>query len=125
MLVMNLLVLFGNFSRRSSANLLLLRGWQGKAIMAAIIIPLIFVLVYKYMKEKNKYNYAMVLSGIMVGAMCSSMCTILSSGVIAAYCLAGLIKKEKIKDLFILALTVTPNVVIVFLKFMITRGIIC
>lgn len=41
-LFMNILNLFGYFSTRTSGAFLLFRGWQGKAVFCAVLVPLMF-----------------------------------------------------------------------------------
>lgn len=55
LIVLNILFLWGNYSIRTNFTFLLFRIWQGKAVLANIIIPAIWLLVIK--AEENGFKF--------------------------------------------------------------------
>ncbi len=54
LIILNVLFIWGNYSVRNNFTFLLFRIWQGKAILANIIIPAIWLLVIK--AEENEFK---------------------------------------------------------------------
>lgn len=73
MVFMGVLNCFGFFSVRSTAAMLLLRSWQGKATLAVVIIPLT-LLIYICAVERNQLTYWIALFiTVLAGCTVSSM----------------------------------------------------
>lgn len=53
--------IFGNYSIRTRSTFLLIRLWQGKAILANLMIPLVIYLFIKAKKEDFKFNYLLLI----------------------------------------------------------------
>lgn len=78
MLMIEVLVLFGGYSLQSAENFLLVRTAQGKAVLADIVIPFLFLLFFM-MLEKLQCNketgiciWALTAAAITAGCLCSS-----------------------------------------------------
>ena len=61
MLLMCALNIFGNYSKRTNFTFLLLRIWQGKAMMANFILPLVIMFVLQIENNENKLMYYILL----------------------------------------------------------------
>lgn len=100
LIFISFLNIFGNYTQYSTQTFLLSRLWQGKAILAAGIIPFILYLCYKIRKEDRLGVYWITL------LLCTSAATLVSSmGVflapvtIGCFALADCIQSRKIKRL--------------------------
>jgi len=84
MILVELLVLFGGYSVYSAENFLLVRASQGKAVIANIILPflfLLFILILEELQEKatvNKYYWILTALTMTSGCLCSTQGTILT-----------------------------------------------
>ena len=68
-IVLSILFIWGNYSRRTNFSMLLLRIWQGKAVLANIIIPSIWLMYLVAIKNDFKFiNYITFLIAIFAGA---------------------------------------------------------
>lgn len=98
MIFVELLVLFGGYSIYSTENFMLVRTAQGKAVLANIIIPVLFLLLFILLEklqkeEKLKWQYWMLMLFVMIsGCLCSTQGALLTCmligivGVCAAVC---------------------------------------
>ena len=103
--VISFLNVFGNFSIYTSSSFLLFRIWQGKAILAAILIPAIFLFAFRiYERKENQSEWITMFLLMCSCCMVSSMGVVLGPLVLGAFSLAELIRTRKI-------LTVLPAVV--------------
>lgn len=102
--------LFGNFSIRSSSAFLLLRIWQGKAVLCNIMIPLT---IYFFIKsvETGKRNWFLLFMCVIAGTMVSSMGVFLLPILLAVMSLVTAIQYKKIKQMFYSAVCVLPCVI--------------
>lgn len=104
--------MFGQFSNRSASSFLLLRIWQGKAVMIAILLPLIFALCIKYCEDSATSNWINLLLACAATCFVSSMGLILSGIVVGCNAIIYAIRKKSISRLFKLGLVLIPNVII-------------
>lgn len=98
MILVELLVLFGGYSVYSAENFLLVRTAQGKAVLANIIIPFLFLLLLLLLEKLQKEEragagYWFLLAFTMTaGCLCSTLGTLLTcmlvgeTGLCAAAC---------------------------------------
>lgn len=98
MILVELLVLFGGYSVYSAENFLLVRTAQGKAVLANIIIPFLFLLLLLLLERLQKEEragagYWLLLAFTMTaGCLCSTLGTLLTcmlvgvTGLCAAVC---------------------------------------
>lgn len=98
MLFLELLVIFGGQSLYTAENFLLVRTAQGKAVLADLVIPFIFLLLlilFEKLKEKEspEVKYWLLMTATMItGCLCSTQGALLTcmllgvGGVCAAVC---------------------------------------
>ena len=73
-ILMNIINMWGNYSGRSNFTFFLIRIWQGKAILANMILPLIVLLFIK--AEENDYEFkycALLFITILAGCLTTTM----------------------------------------------------
>ena len=61
LIVLCIFNIFGNYSIRTRSTFLLIRLWQGKAILANLIIPLVICLCMKAKNENLKFTYLLLI----------------------------------------------------------------
>lgn len=100
-LIMGVINIFGNYAEKSTFSYMLLRIWQGKALLSNFIIPLILILMLKAEKE-NYEIIALVLLAITVtaGVFTTTMGIALPIIVIGVLGLCFGIKDKNIKNIF-------------------------
>lgn len=111
LLFMCVLNLFGYCSTRTVAAMLLLRIWQGKAMMASVLIP---VLIY-YMNEfkEKKRGYAVYICFTLIAMdLASSMGVFLGILMIGIYICIPLVLHKRLKDAVSILWTIIPSVVL-------------
>ncbi len=135
MIIVSVLLMFGNVSIYTPATFFLMRTWQGKALVSNLVFPLIFW-IFLWMfeeagwvvppnrKEKEweqprrdwcpwiELFFVNMLSGI-----CSSLGVIFGSALIALLTLILLIYTKKIKVIFGAMLCMIPNVIYLMIYF--------
>lgn len=112
LIILSLIYIWGAYSVHTNFVFLLYRVWQGKAILANIVIPFIWLLFIKYINKDEKIFYWFVLLVTLWGAdLVSSMA--LSLGTITASLLAIIfgIKDKKPSYLFKTAICFIPSIV--------------
>lgn len=79
LLLLSFLMMFGNGSIYTTETFLLYRIWQGKSILAAILIPLLFYVIPNTMDEKDTIgDWLFLFSTMTAASMVSSMGIFLS-----------------------------------------------
>lgn len=118
MIIVAVLQIFGNVSIYTNSTFFLTRTWQGKALLANLILPLIFLLLYwifedREMETKNKYvgTWILLFMVNIVAAHCSTVSVFLVPVLIAIQGLVISIIKKDLKILIKLALTCIPCVI--------------
>ena len=74
LLVMSIVNLWGNYSIRNNFSFFLLRIWQGKAVLANVILPAIILLFMKLEENNYQFKYCLlvfitVLAGVLTTTM--------------------------------------------------------
>lgn len=111
-LILSVLNLFGNYSDKSTFSLLLLRIWQGKALLSNFIIPLIFVLMLKAEKCEYKFISCLLLTiTILAGVFTTTMGIALPVIVIGVLGFIFGIKDKSIKNMFKCFLCCVPALI--------------
>lgn len=110
--------LFSNVSSSTAATFLLTRSRQGKAALANIIIPLLFLLIYKTVRNELKlkgsdYLLLFFLSG--AAALTSVFGNILFPIGIGFLLIYEIVKRKSFYVLFFTGLTLVPNVLAIAL----------
>ena len=120
---MNIIYIFGNYSNRTNFTFALFRMWQGKAVLANIMIPAIWYW-YLVSSEENMKLTQMIMMFIVVLSSClvTSMSVVLGSLIIATSALISTIKNRQISYLWKYAITCLPYVVCGVI-YLILRGI--
>ncbi len=97
---MSLLNLFGNTSVYTSSSFLLLRIWQGKAILGTICIPLLFWFMMQVQKQKDKTIHWVALLVVVLSACAfSSMGVMLAPLFLGCFSLTFAVMQKNIKIL--------------------------
>ena len=111
LIIMNILYIFGNYTRYSIFVRLLTRLWQGKSILANITIPLIFYIFLKGIgTENNNYYWFMLFLVLWGSILLSSMALSLPIIVSGILTFLYIIKDKKISYVFKYILSVLPCV---------------
>ena len=104
---------FGNFSIYSSSSFLLFRIWQGKAILAAILIPAIFLFAFRiYEKQVNRMEWITMFFLICSCCMVTSMGVALAPFVLGAISLVEWIRKKSFRTVWPVVFCVIPAVIL-------------
>lgn len=114
LLVVSALHVFAGYSERTSGLFLLIRLWQGKAILAGILLPMILYLVIRIYSngEGVKENGAdFVLLFLLMAACCmvSSMGVILGAIMLGIFGIVAALVKKNIRFLVPAAACCLPN----------------
>ena len=133
MIIISFLMMFGNVSIYTPATFFLTRTWQGKAIVANLVFPLIFLVFFWMMEEdygkgsgkdepgNNKflscYGWIMLTLVNMLSGMCTSMGVIFGSGLIALLTLVLMFVKKKLTPVIEAFICVIPNFIYLALYF--------
>ncbi len=135
MIIVSFLLMFGNVSIYTPATFFLMRTWQGKALVANLVFPMIFWL-FLWMFEDAKMSSGalrkekeweqprrevcpwIILAFVnMLSGMCSSMGVIFGTGLVGILTLILTGYTKKIKMIGRAALCVVPNVVYLAIYF--------
>lgn len=110
--VLSALNIFSAYSERTSGQFLLIRLWQGKAVLAGILIPLIL-----YMAIRFFWMEAKCADWILWFFLMSACCMVSSMGIMLGAIMTGLFgilyawKQKKVRLLLYPALCCTPNII--------------
>lgn len=123
LLIYSLLNVMSNFSTRSVGVFLLQRPWQGKALMTAIFIPLLFVSSARFMKEsRTKQDGVILMLNMLVLNLVSSMSVPFSGLVYGSYLVVDIIKSKSFKRFFVNLIFFIPDLIIGLLFIAIKMG---
>ena len=129
MLIISFLMMFGNVSIYTPATFFLMRTWQGKAMVANLVFPMIFWIFLWMMenaaalRERLKSpaslftrreewcGFVMLALVNMFSGMCSSMGVIFGSGLIALLTLVLLFISRNLRVLAGAFLCIIPNII--------------
>lgn len=82
--LLEVLVLFGGYSLQSAENFLLVRTAQGKAVLANIVIPFLFLMLYRVLQKLQQEEeigaciWVPVAAAVAAGCLCSMEGTLLA-----------------------------------------------
>ncbi len=108
--------IWGNYSIRSVSTFLLFRIWQGKVILAAIILPLEFLLLSKLMAGENKkWNMTWLFCNHGMACAVSGMGSILILPLVSIYALYDYFTNRSIGKIMQYIVTVLPCIIIAIL----------
>lgn len=104
-----LAIAFGAYSGVSSSMFLLVRVWQGKAVIAAIFVPMFWYIWMRIRRESEKQWLWILMFMAVVGAcLCSSMALFLCPILLGAFGLQYLIERRNWKNVGKLAICAMP-----------------
>lgn len=118
------IVLFGGYTTYSAENFLLVRTSQGKAVLANIVIPLLFLLLYRLVdkvqkEEKAGISFWLLLAfTMMTGCLCSTLGTLLVCMLVGVVGLCVLLCYRKWKVLIPMMACCVPPVAFAALYFL-------
>lgn len=93
--------IFGNFSIYTSSTFLLVRIWQGKAILASVILPMLLYFIIRTMKDyDSKADWIMLFLAMTAASLVSSMGIILAPILVGSYGIVYAAVKRKLSVLF-------------------------
>lgn len=105
--------LFGYYSVYTMSTFLLIRIWQGKAVLAAVILPLLFYyLMQAYKNGYQKQNCVMIFLTTGAAALTSSMGIFLAPIMVALGAFSGIIQTRKIGVAFKLLAGCIPCIIL-------------
>lgn len=109
LLIMCTALVFGGFSAWSTGSFLLLRIWQGKALLAAIFLPLLFLLLVLEQRQGLKRELWCALAAVsMAAVLTTTMASVFVPFLLAAFCLYKAWRTRQFGKTLILALTGIP-----------------
>lgn len=124
MLLVEVLVLFGGYSLQSVENFLLVRTGQGKAVLANIIIPFLFLLFLGILEELQHgkvvgpWRWLMMAAAMIAGCLCSTEGALLLCSLLGAVGLCILVCYRRFKLLLPMAGCCIVPVIVAFLYFL-------
>lgn len=121
---MCLLNIFGFSSTRTTAAMLLLRVWQGKAMLGAVILPLLIYYLMRYRDGTEKIVIWQILSTQTAMCLLSSMGVFIGILTVGIYVCIPLWLKKRMKEGILILLTIVPNIIIGIIYILLSRGII-
>ena len=112
LIFLSVIHLWGYTSTHTLASMLLLRIWQGKAVCASLMIPLIFYLMYRVMHEKYERGWIVFLYVAATGACLLSGIGIITVPVILfLYGVVDFIYYRKFKKTIAIWMAAVPNAI--------------
>ncbi len=114
MFFISILIMFGDYSIHTPENFLLARSRQGKAALASLILPFMFVLIYGIIRDYNERKKVHPVRLIMVmltgiaGALCSTLGGVLCVCLVLTGSLCMLLTYRKYKYPFLMAVFSMP-----------------
>lgn len=112
MVIISCLNLFAAYSERTSGVVLLLRLWQGKALLAGVLLPLILYMAIRVFMKKGK-----IADWILLFLLMCACCMVSSMGIMLGAIMTGILgilfafKNKSIRLLICAALCCLPNVI--------------
>lgn len=114
LIFVTLLTIFSGYSERTSGRFLLIRLWQGKAVLCGILLPLVFYLFLRlFSREGDKMPWA---EWSLLLFLMSACCLVSSMGIMLGAIMTGIlgvllaVKKRRFRDLACTFLCCAPNI---------------
>ncbi len=112
LLIIGFISLFGYTSTHTPASLMLLRIWQGKAVFAALVIPVLFTLLWGlYEKPQDLITKALLFVTCMAASLLSGGGIIISVIAVGVYGVVYLLRYHNIRQTILLWFTCAPCIV--------------
>lgn len=104
--------MFGYTSTHTTASLMLLRIWQGKAVFAGFMLPILLDLLYQlYEAFESIFNRVLLLIACTASSLLSGGGIVISIIAVGVYGISAFIKHRSIKNTIYTWLTCTPCIV--------------
>lgn len=111
LVIISIINIFGNYSEFTTQTFMLFRLWQGKAFLAAGILPFLLYLCYKTRKESYNSIYFIVLFfGTLAASHVSSMGIFLAPILIGCWTIVDWILTRKIMSLMNYMICCLPSI---------------
>lgn len=110
--LISVFVMFENVSTSTQGTFLLTRARQGKEALADIVLPMLFLYLFRIVKNEGKIlfsDWIQLCIACTAAAFTSMFANLLAPLMLLALCIWMLIKKKKFKDLVIVAAAAIPN----------------
>ena len=117
MIFVELLVLWGNHSPYTAETFLMIRSWQGKAVLANLIIPATFLVLYmvgERLNESRKVEKSLWIILFLLAesaALCSTQGCVLTVVLVGCFGICGVFVYRAFRVLLPLGLCMLPAVV--------------
>lgn len=115
LIIVTVLSIFSGYSERTSGLFLLIRLWQGKAVLAGVLLPLVLYLFLRLFFPGGEK--APGAEWILLGFLMSACCLVSSMGVMLGAVMAGslglllAVKKRQFRVLACTVLCCLPNII--------------
>ena len=116
--------IFGFTSRFTSATMLLTRVWQGKAMVAGVLLPILIYYIFEYRRKKPHYKKQFIKIMLILIAMdlASSSGLIFGLLTLGIFAVFPLWFQKRFKDCIIATLASIPNLIIGILYILVQGG---
>ncbi len=111
---LSLLNVWGNVSVYTAATFLLIRIWQGKAVLANVILPMIIYLlflVYDNILKNETFCIKNLIITMTAGCLVSSMGIFLEPMLVGVFAVIFALKRKNIRNFFQILTGCLPNVI--------------
>lgn len=113
-------------SRSTRETMFLARLWQGKAILAGVIIPALFWILYRIYRKKENSYFVLLLIASLAGCLTSSMATVIVPLMLFTYGLIyGLAHKSIVLTIKIWASAIFPGLLAVLSLYIKSEMLLC
>lgn len=111
-ILLSIINIFGNYSDRTNFSYLLLRIWQGKAVLSSIMLPAIWLVFLNCIEDdKKNANWGILFITILASTLVSEMGIALSPMTLMFLAFVFSIRDKKISYLLKSAICVIPCIV--------------
>lgn len=118
LLILAGLLVFSSYSERTSGRFLLIRLWQGKAILAGILLPMLLYLAFRLF-DGRRADYVLLFALMCACCMVSSMGVALGAIMLGITGILLAWRKKSLRMLCCLALCGLPNLICAGIYFVI------
>lgn len=118
LMLLSVFFMFENVSTSTQGTFLLTRARQGKEALANVILPFLFLTLYRISKDNLKISFKdwlLLIISCTASALTSLLGNILAPLMIFALFIYMIVKKQKLKSLIVLGSTVLPSILAVLL----------
>lgn len=111
-ILLSIVQILGNYSDRTNFTYLLLRVWQGKAFLAGVMLPAIWLMFLNCIEDDKKIiNWVILLITILASLLTSEMAIALAPMTLMMLAFVFAIRNKKISYLLKSAVCVIPSVI--------------